>query len=246
MVTNPTDRKTSSTASVEPKTRAYSPYGYFKAGSSTALLGFNGQRLDPSINGYALGNGNRIFHPTLFRFSTPDSFSPFGEGGLNAYAYCEDDPVNRTDPSGRFFQGIRKKSAPKPPSFTTISKLIERNKSISYLARELPLQNFKPQSYESALATYGNPFEQPPGYTHIPYDGQQTRAINLGKPLTPISELEATSHLLMLNTKKDIVTRGTARAENPEMKKMIDLEKIDKQILIIYHRRALAIRQTAN
>ncbi|KPZ22499.1 RHS repeat-associated core domain-containing protein, partial [Pseudomonas syringae group genomosp. 3] len=33
----------------------------------------------------------------------PDSLSPFGKGGLNAYAYCAGDPVNRSDPSGHGF-----------------------------------------------------------------------------------------------------------------------------------------------
>ena len=35
------------------------------------------------------------------RFNSPDQLSPFDAGGLNAYAYCSGDPVNRSDPSGR-------------------------------------------------------------------------------------------------------------------------------------------------
>ncbi|RMU75656.1 hypothetical protein ALP24_200133 [Pseudomonas syringae pv. aptata] len=34
------------------------------------------------------------------RFNSPDSMSPFGKGGMNAYAYCAGDPVNRSDPTG--------------------------------------------------------------------------------------------------------------------------------------------------
>ena len=34
------------------------------------------------------------------RFHSRDSLSPFGKGGLNGYAYCAGDPVNRIDPSG--------------------------------------------------------------------------------------------------------------------------------------------------
>ncbi|EJM68030.1 hypothetical protein [Pseudomonas sp. GM55] len=38
----------------------------------------------------------------------PDSWSPFGEGGLNGYSYCEGDPVNQSDPTGHvsFFKGF--------------------------------------------------------------------------------------------------------------------------------------------
>ena len=49
-----------------------------------------------------LGNGYRAFNPVLMRFNSPDSWSPFGEGGLNAYVYCIGDPVNRDDPTGHW------------------------------------------------------------------------------------------------------------------------------------------------
>ncbi len=52
---------------------------------------------------YLLGNGYRAFNPVLMRFNSPDSLSPFGKGGLNAYAYCAGDPVNRVDPTGHHF-----------------------------------------------------------------------------------------------------------------------------------------------
>ncbi|WP_409262888.1 RHS repeat-associated core domain-containing protein [Pseudomonas putida] len=49
---------------------------------------------------YHLGNGRRTYNPVLMRFHSADSLSPFSEGGLNAYAYCGGDPINRVDPSG--------------------------------------------------------------------------------------------------------------------------------------------------
>jgi RHS repeat-associated protein len=65
-----------------------------------SLLGFNGERPDPVTGHYLLGNGYRAFNPVLLRFNSPDSWSPFGEGGLNSYAYCLGDPINRYDPDG--------------------------------------------------------------------------------------------------------------------------------------------------
>ena len=63
-------------------------------------LGFNGTRQDPATKLYPLGNGYRMYSPTLMRFNAQDNLSPFGPGGVNGYAYCLGDPVNRRDPSG--------------------------------------------------------------------------------------------------------------------------------------------------
>jgi len=85
----------------QPNPLAYSPYGHRPAESGLlSLLGFNGERPDPVTGYYHLGNGYRQFNPVLMRFNSPDSWSPFGEGGLNAYGYCDGDPVNRVDPTG--------------------------------------------------------------------------------------------------------------------------------------------------
>jgi RHS repeat-associated protein len=84
-----------------PHPLAYSPYGHRPAQSGLlSLLGFNGERPDPVTGCYLLGNGYRAFNPVLMRFNSPDSWSPFGKGGLNAYVYCLGDPVNRSDPTG--------------------------------------------------------------------------------------------------------------------------------------------------
>ncbi|MEQ4224354.1 MULTISPECIES: RHS repeat-associated core domain-containing protein [Pseudomonas syringae group] len=84
-----------------PEAMAYMPYGHLPAEvSSASLMGFNGERCDPVTGHYLLGNGYRAFNPVLMRFNSPDSLSPFEEGGLNAYAYCQGDPVNFSDPTG--------------------------------------------------------------------------------------------------------------------------------------------------
>jgi len=78
--------------------RAYTVYGFSPAHLN--LPGFNGAQRDTITGHYLLGNGYRAFNPVLMRFNSADSLSPFGEGGLNAYAYCVGDPVNRVDPTG--------------------------------------------------------------------------------------------------------------------------------------------------
>jgi RHS repeat-associated protein len=84
-----------------PNPFAYSPYGHRPpANGLLSLLGFNGERPDPVTGHYHLGNGYRQFNPVLMRFNSPDSWSPFGKGGLNAYGYCSGDPVNQNDPTG--------------------------------------------------------------------------------------------------------------------------------------------------
>jgi len=67
---------------------------------NNVILGFNGERLDSVSSNYLLGNGYRAYNPQLKRFICPDSWSPFGQGGINPYAYCVGDPINRADPSG--------------------------------------------------------------------------------------------------------------------------------------------------
>ncbi|MEJ8864190.1 RHS repeat-associated core domain-containing protein [Pseudomonas jessenii] len=86
-----------------PHPIAYTPYGHRPADNGLlSLLGFNGERPDPLTGHYHLGNGYRQFNPVLMRFNSPDSWSPFGKGGLNAYEYCSGDPVNQSDPNGHY------------------------------------------------------------------------------------------------------------------------------------------------
>jgi RHS repeat-associated protein len=86
---------------------AWTAYGS-QSNPSTAgtHLGFNGQLRERPFGWYHLGNGHRVYNPVLMRFHSADRLSPFGKGGLNAYAYCAGDPINFEDPTGQFFTAI--------------------------------------------------------------------------------------------------------------------------------------------
>lgn len=80
---------------------AYSPYGY--AGDSPEQsVAFTGQRWDPISECYLLGAGRVPYSSVLMRRTVSDPFSPFGKGGINSYMYCNADPINYADPSGRW------------------------------------------------------------------------------------------------------------------------------------------------
>ncbi|WP_433768664.1 RHS repeat-associated core domain-containing protein [Pseudomonas putida] len=85
----------------EPTT--YTPYGHHpRDNGSLSQLRFSGELPDPLTGHYHLGKGYRQFNPVLMRFNSPDSWSPFGKGGLNAYTYCAGNPINQKDPTGHY------------------------------------------------------------------------------------------------------------------------------------------------
>lgn len=90
-----------------PNRIAYSPYGHQSAQRGVMTrLGFNGELLEVKTEWYLLGNGYRAYNTLFMRFHSPDSLSPFGKGGLNAYGYCEGEPVMNSDPTGQSILGI--------------------------------------------------------------------------------------------------------------------------------------------
>lgn len=82
-------------------THAYSAYG---AGtdasdpSGPSRVAYAGEIREADTGWSFLGE--RPYSSTLRRFIAPDPVSPFDGGGVNRYAYCSGDPVNRIDPSG--------------------------------------------------------------------------------------------------------------------------------------------------
>jgi RHS repeat-associated protein len=71
----------------------YSPSGH---PNSALVVGQSGELYDDVGGFYHLGE--RQYSTRLFRFTTPDSWSPFGEAGPNCYAFL--DSVNCRDPEG--------------------------------------------------------------------------------------------------------------------------------------------------
>uniref|UniRef100_UPI003CF6B429 RHS repeat-associated core domain-containing protein n=1 Tax=Pseudomonas sp. DWP3-1-2 TaxID=2804645 RepID=UPI003CF6B429 len=89
------------------RTAVYSAYGERSPDSTLrSQLGFNGEVRDEISGWYLLGRGYRAYNPTLMRFHSPDSLSPFGAGGLNPYVYCLGDPIGMVDPTGHMSRGL--------------------------------------------------------------------------------------------------------------------------------------------
>ncbi|AVY93048.1 MULTISPECIES: RHS repeat-associated core domain-containing protein [Microvirgula] len=66
-------------------------------------IGMHGERIDwlnPRSQLYHLGDGARSYDPMLQCFLNKDPYCPFSGGGINPYAFCRGDPVNRSDHSG--------------------------------------------------------------------------------------------------------------------------------------------------
>jgi len=77
---------------------SYEPFGN-TTGSAFTEYGYIGERLDPDAHLMILNA--RFYDPVQQRFATED---PIGTaGGLNVFAYSDNDPINAFDPSGMNF-----------------------------------------------------------------------------------------------------------------------------------------------
>ncbi|MEN8639188.1 RHS repeat-associated core domain-containing protein [Pseudomonas sichuanensis] len=77
----------------------YSAHGAQPRHAEHTAFGYCGERREP-LTDWIIPAGYRPYDPLLMCFLVPDSESPFGRGGINPYAYCGGDPINRTDPDG--------------------------------------------------------------------------------------------------------------------------------------------------
>jgi RHS repeat-associated protein len=84
----------------------YSAYGERHSDDDLlSTLAFNGEVRESRSGWYLLGKGYRAYNPTLMRFHSPDSLSPFGAGGINPYTYCLGNPIALRDPTGHDASG---------------------------------------------------------------------------------------------------------------------------------------------
>lgn len=84
------------------KSAVYNAYGDSGDWSLSGLLAFNGEVREQDTGWYLLGKGYRAYNPSLMRFHSPDSLSPFSAGGINPYVYCLGNPIKFRDPTGHF------------------------------------------------------------------------------------------------------------------------------------------------
>ncbi|MFK3797655.1 MULTISPECIES: RHS repeat-associated core domain-containing protein [unclassified Pseudomonas] len=81
------------------RARRYSAHGADVATADNEPFGYTGEQCEP-VSGWYIPGGYRPYDPVLMCFLAPDTDSPFGQGGINPYAWCDGDPVNRVDPDG--------------------------------------------------------------------------------------------------------------------------------------------------
>jgi RHS repeat-associated protein len=197
---------------------AYSPYGHRPAENGLlSLLGFNGERPDPLTGHYHLGNGYRQFNPVLMRFNSPDSWSPFGRGGLNSYAYSGGDPRNWLDSSGH---------APTAVSLeiTKFQAKLALNRT-SNTASKLPATGVSPATQRS-LSSNANRASKPKTARNSP-DYQQNRRAAIKELTSTIKANEAsTSNLNKYNVSNDITDIATSTAGYQNAKKAYKFEEL--------------------
>lgn len=175
-----------------PSPIAYSPYGNRPIKNGLlSLLKFNGERSDPFTGHYLLGNGYRAFNPVLMRFNSPDNISPFGYGGLNPYAYCLGDPVNRYDDSGHvsWMGGLA-------------SGLAELNKRVvSSLSSLSKSKSKSPKLYGLVQDIFTVPPKDIAGYSEF-------GNIKVGRSLLPEKLITSPSDLKSIPSPSEMVSRG--------------------------------------
>lgn len=166
-------------------TLTYSAYGYSTGVSSAQiLLGFNAEPIDTSTGYYSLGNGYRLYSPVTMRFVAPDSWSPFGKGGVNTYGYCAGDPINNLDPDGhvvatplRRHAVILTSDAPTPQTAQHLNQSLNRQR-LQTGGNAQP-QTQQPRANRNPLASGGR----------MPFEDRRNPSVPLSEVVTLANEL---------------------------------------------------------
>ncbi|MDR6433174.1 RHS repeat-associated core domain-containing protein [Brucella pseudogrignonensis] len=155
---------------------AYSPYGETPSDQKTpSAIGYNGQRKSDLLDGYHLGNGYRLYQPSLRRFTSPDSMSPFGAGGINSYAYCAGDPINNTDPTGHSAEDELFMEIVELREEYELAEAVEEEEAVTRLsaAQRVPADTIRRQQY--ALEPREESSNSPTETRSAPLSGQIRR-----------------------------------------------------------------------
>lgn len=194
-------------------TLTYSAYGYSTGVSSAQiLLGFNAEPIDTSTGYYPLGNGYRLYSPVTMRFFAPDSWSPFGKGGLNAYGYCAGDPINSVDPDGHVAVNRLRRHAviltpdgPPPQTAQDLNRSLNRQR----------LQTQQPRANRNPLANGGR----------MPFEDRRNPSVPLSEVVTLANELAGAKQSLAAPVDLALVNDPEMRADY-----LADLTRIRSEV----------------
>ncbi|WP_423815599.1 RHS repeat-associated core domain-containing protein [Pseudomonas putida] len=207
----------------------YCPYGHQQNQvSKVSMLGFNGERQDSLSGTYLLGNGYRAYSPALRRFLAPDSWSPFGKGGVNAYGYCAGDSISNVDPDGhvvfnriRRHPAIPRADAPPPQTAQQLNRTLNRQRlqtgNNSHSDPLTPTPNIQqPRANRNPLANGGR----------MPFEDRRNPSVTLGEVVTLASELQK-AELSLARVPQDL-----KYVNDPEMRAdyLADLATIRREV----------------
>ena len=171
------------------ETVAYNAYGVHSPNDMPAQRpAFNGHLLLSQL--YLLGNGYRGYSPVLMRFQSPDSFSPFGVGGLNCYAYCVGDPINNWDPSGHMF----KRKSPSPTASRSKLLALSQAGGQSSSSQRVIDEMYAHSGWDLASARESGPWSGQSGWNTSEASGQSSSQHSQAKIFAHASQLPTTSY----------------------------------------------------
>ncbi|PYB82453.1 MULTISPECIES: RHS repeat-associated core domain-containing protein [Pseudomonas] len=212
-----------------PLSLAYATYGFDpRAISDSPQLRFNAKLR--TVAGFYLLGSYRAYNPILMRFHSPDNLSPFEGGSINAYAYCSNDPVNFSDPSGHMKKRTSIQDQLRPivtaQIFHQESKTNKTNQ-LSALKKNQPKAEARLQTILTELKADDKVYGKEKMHRNSRY-GLETEKTSLLSDLVKIDKLpsEIASHeaaLLMLDKKNDAIEVQIGKA------------RFDEQFKIAFH-----------